>query len=566
MNHVDEKENDEDNDTSTSTDNDWLKQLTIVMRQSASGCNCSCFRRIFPDTSAAVSSIFSGDFDDETQPALYVSQCIFLVLFGLFNYASVYFIRVPAFVASYEGDTVAGTIDLKTAMAIAQLLGFGLGKIPALKYASQLGRERIPGALLVFGVAAVLVQLIFFTLLGSIEVWRPFMQVTSVFVAAFITSPVYGLLVTFFEGRRSSEALLAGFELSYVISGGLAKSGGAVLLETYDISPQWMVSIAALLALPVYIVTLILLSAMPSPSPADVRHRNKRNPASSHERWAFIHRWYPGLIAITLQFIVLSGFRSFRDFFAPEVFRELLGQGNVSPAVYSQSETIVSIATLAVTGAMYRVQDNRRAFFSMLCLMLLGAGGLILFGTMFRHVIGPLPWMITIGVGLFLGYVPPGPMLYDRLMAASHTSHSTIFLVYIMEGTGDLCSMGFMLYKQFGAHTSTYVGFLVTLAYTVATLSIVLISFAILYFHRALAVVHPIAIVASDSGPEYQRVESEAVTVTAADDMTDSVELVRLSLASSGEFEVAHRGLGPHHQHQHHVITNVAQPERQDAL
>jgi hypothetical protein len=61
---------------------------------------------------------------------------------------------------------------------------------------------------------------------------------------------------------------------------------------------------------------------------------------------------------------------------------------------------------------------------------------------------GPL-WMTAIGIGPYLGYVPFGTVLFDRLIAATGAVGTAVFMIYVTDAFGYLGSIGVMLLKNF---------------------------------------------------------------------------------------------------------------------
>ena len=53
-----------------------------------------------------------------------------------------------------------------------------------------------------------------------------------------------------------------------------------------------------------------------------------------------------------------------------------------------------------------------------------------------------LTWMILIGVGLYLAYVPYGCVLFDRLIAATGVVGTAVFMIYVTDAFGYVGSIG----------------------------------------------------------------------------------------------------------------------------
>src|SRR5262249_5344818 len=101
-------------------------------------------------------------------------------------------------------------------------------------------------------------------------------------------------------------------------------------------------------------------------------------------------------------------------------------------------------------GAIYRIRDNRRAFFAVHALMGTGAATIALSTLAFDlGWIDALPWMMATGVGLYLAYVPYGTVLFERLIAATGAVGTAVFMIYLTDAFGYLGAINVLLVKNF---------------------------------------------------------------------------------------------------------------------
>src|SRR5262249_5206424 len=149
----------------------------------------------------------------------------------------------------------------------------------------------------------------------------------------------------------------------------------------------------------------------------DERLRSRRAPMDAAARRRFFAAHAPGLVALVAAYVGLTALRDFRDNFARELW-DALGYAD-SPAIMAPSELPVAVGALAAVGVTMALKDNRRALGFIHALM---AGGVAIaaLGTfLFQvHAIGPAAWMIAVGLGLYVAYVPYNCVLFDRLVAA----------------------------------------------------------------------------------------------------------------------------------------------------
>ena len=92
--------------------------------------------------------------------------------------------------------------------------------------------------------------------------------------------------------------------------------------------------------------------------------------------------------------------------------------------------------------------------------------------------------MISVGLGLYLGYVPVNCVLFDRLIAAVGKVATAGFLIYVADASGYLGSVGLLLYKNFGQPTLSWLSFFTGFSYFMSGICVALFALSALYFHR----------------------------------------------------------------------------------
>jgi hypothetical protein len=80
---------------------------------------------------------------------------------------------------------------------------------------------------------------------------------------------IWGLVFGFMEGRRTSEVLGAVVCASFIVSSGAVKSVGKLLMANWHVSPFWMPAAAGALFLPLLLLSVLALSALPPPNALD---------------------------------------------------------------------------------------------------------------------------------------------------------------------------------------------------------------------------------------------------------------------------------------------------------
>lgn len=355
-------------------------------------------------------------------------------------YFSMYAFRKPFAAATYEGDTWGG-LELKIALVVSQVAGYALSKFLSIKLVSEItpGRRAVALVLLI-GMAEL--ALLAFGLLP------PGGKIVAIFWNGVPLGAVWGLVFGFLEGRRTSEILGAGLSASYIVASGAVKSVGSWVLG-WGIDEGWMPFVTGLLFLPPFLVSVWLLRQLPPPTADDVRERTARAPMNRDARRAFLGRFALGLVALTGLYMLLTAYRDFRDNFAAEIWTAL-GYGGV-PAIFTYSEVPVALAVMVALAFVYRVRHNRTALFAVHWMM---AAGTVLIGVgtlaFDLDLIGGPLWMIVLGIGLYLAYVPFGCVLFDRLIATTSAVGTAVFMIYVTDAFGYLGSILLLLYKSFG--------------------------------------------------------------------------------------------------------------------
>ncbi|MCH9687846.1 MAG: hypothetical protein K0V04_40825 [Deltaproteobacteria bacterium] len=387
-----------------------------------------------------------------------------------------YGFRKPFSAATFDGQGFSG-LDLKTTLVISQVLGYTLSKFLGVKLVSELAPGRR---------ALVLIGLIGFAELALLAFglvsppWRP----VAIFFNGLPLGAVWGLVFGFLEGRRTSEILGAGLSASYIVASGAVKSVGRALLE-FGVTETWMPFVTGLIFVLPFLGAVWMLQQLPPPTPRDVAARTQRAPMTSVERRAFFLRFGVGLTVLTALYTFLTAYRDFRDNFAAEIWRAVGHAGK--PSLFVLSELPIAVVVLLGLALLYRIADNRRAFFAVHLVMMAGTVLIGVATLLFDlGVLPALPWMILIGTGLYLAYVPYGCMLFDRLIAASGAAGTAVFMIYVTDAFGYAGSVGVLLYKELGQADLSWLAFFRGFSYVTSVVCTAAFISSAWYFGRRM--------------------------------------------------------------------------------
>ena len=381
-----------------------------------------------------------------------------LAAFGA--YFAMYAFRKP-FAAATFGDVDGWhfAIDYKTALLIAQVFGYALSKLIGVRVIAEFGRQG--RAKLIFAlIAASWLALVLFALVPA--PWN----VACLFLNGLPLGMIWGLVFSYVEGRRVSELLGAMLCASFIISSGVVKSVATLFLQA-GVTESWMPAVTGAAFLPVLLLSLWWLERMPLPDARDEAERTVRVPMLRADRADFLRAHGLSLVLLVMGYVLLTAIRDFRDNFAAELWTAM-GYGGAA-AMFSASELPVAVISLAGLAALMLVRDNMRALLAMHGIIILGALLLGLSTLAFQAgLLGPLPWMILGGAGLYLAYTPFNAMLFDRMIAAIGKPGNAGFLIYLADASGYAGSVALLLFRSLYAPKMDWLRFFIGISYATA--------------------------------------------------------------------------------------------------
>ena len=181
-------------------------------------------------------------------------------LAGFCAYFSMYAFRKPFSAATFEMvDGWSFTLDYKIALVLAQVAGYALSKMIGIKVIAEMDPLRRAGAIL------VLIGLSWLALVAFALVPAPW-NVAALFFNGLPLGMIFGLVFGFMEGRRVSEVLGAMLCSSFILSSGVVKSIGVLMMTSGHVSAFWMPAAVGLVFMPLLAVSVWILSLLPPPS------------------------------------------------------------------------------------------------------------------------------------------------------------------------------------------------------------------------------------------------------------------------------------------------------------
>ncbi|HMO40909.1 MAG TPA: DUF5690 family protein [Saprospiraceae bacterium] len=391
------------------------------------------------------------------------------------TYFCMYAYRKPFTVATYEGMSFAG-VDYKIWLIIIQVIGYMLSKFIGIKVISEMGRRR--RLLLLLGLIGIAeAALLLFALIP------PPYNIICLFFNGLPLGMIWGIVFSYLEGRTFSEVLGAGLSASFIVSSGAVKSVGKFLMNDWSVNAFWMPFLTGAIFTAPLLLFAWLLDQIPPPTPEDERARTTRQPMNAAERLAFFKHLAPGLIVLIFFYILLTAYRDFRDNFAAEIW-DALGYGDTS-AVFTLAELPIAMMVLIILGATMFIRNNRFAFMLYHGILLLSVALVGVSTWLFQ--IGIMPgglWMVCVGMGLYLCYVPFNCILFDRMIAAFRIVANSGFLIYLADSFGYLGSVGVLLYKNFGQANLSWLQFFIQASYALTAIGVLAVLVSWGYFYK----------------------------------------------------------------------------------
>jgi MFS family permease len=360
-----------------------------------------------------------------------------LVSFG--TYVFIFGFRKSFTVCTFDGLTF-GPIAYKTALVISQMLGYLLAKFYGIKFISGLQKvNRYKIIFLLTGIAWL--AWLLFAIVPA-----PY-NVVFLFINGFPLGMLWGVVFSYVEGRKSTDFIGAALAVSFIFASGWVKSVGAWLMAQFAITQFWVPFCTGLVfALPL-MICVYGLEKVPPPSEEDEWLRTKRIPMTAIDRKNLLKQYLPGIIAFVVIYLFATIFRDIRDNFSADMWKEM---GYVSsPSIFTQTETPITIFILIIMGAVVLIKNSFKALMVAHIFILIGfivAGVSTYYFSL--QLLYPFWWMIWVGLGLYLVYIPFNSIFFDRLIAAFSMKGNAGFFIYVADSVGYVGSVSVMLAKE----------------------------------------------------------------------------------------------------------------------
>ena len=404
-----------------------------------------------------------------------LSVALFSALITFAAYTCIFAFRKAFNVAAYAGYTILG-LDYKIVLVITQVLGYMSSKFYGIRFISEMKRVGRGRLILLLVALSWMAWLLFALIPPPYNAW-------CLFFNGFPLGMIWGIVFSYVEGRRTTDLISAALAVSFIFASGLAKFTAQWVMQSLEVNEFRMPFVVGALFILPLLLFVYLLEKIPAPDTEDKALRMHRLPMSAEERKKLLARFLPGLVMLVIIYILVTILREVRDSFMADMWRASGEPFDAS--VFTRTETIISLIILVMIAGMIFLQNNYRAFILTQVLMLLGfIISLVATVLYLQSGLSLYLWMIFVGLGLFMVYIPFNSILFDRFIATFRFSGNVGFLIYLADSFGYLGSVGVLLAKSLFRIQANWLQFYTQLVLITGCAGIIGTIISIIYFIR----------------------------------------------------------------------------------
>jgi hypothetical protein len=390
-------------------------------------------------------------------------------------YTCIFAFRKAFNVAPYGGYRVLG-MDYKILLVITQVFGYMLSKFYGIKFISEMRRMGRGQLILLLVGISWMAWLLFALLPPPYNFW-------CLLFNGFPLGMLWGVLFSYVEGRRTTDLISAALAVSFIFASGLAKSTAQWVMNQWQVSEYWMPFTVGAIFMPALLLFVWLLEKIPPPDEEDRQQRMERLPMPKEKRRELLKNFLPGILSLVVIYVLVTILREVRDSFMADMWRE---SGEVFNAgVFASTETVITVVILVLIAAMMLLRNNFRAFMLAQVIMLLGfIIALVITLLYMQQLVRLYSWMLLVGLGLYMVYIPFNSILFDRFIAAFRFAGNVGFLIYLADSFGYLGSVGVLLIKTLLKVEANWLHFYTQLVLVTGLTGLAGTLVSIIYFSR----------------------------------------------------------------------------------
>jgi hypothetical protein len=402
------------------------------------------------------------------------SQIWWAMLAAFGAYFCMYGLRKPFTAATYPDGMLYG-LEIKPALVIAQVCGYMLSKFIGIRVITELPVAKRAGVLVGLVVIAELALVL-------LNVLPMPLKPVAMFMNGLPLGMIFGMLLSFLEGRRMTEAMAAALCGSFIVADGAAKTVGTLVLAS-GAGLYAMPMIAGGIFLLPFAAFVWMLTKLPQPSKEDIDERAARPQLSGTSRLALLTFLGLAYGCVVFAYTMLTVLRGFRADFMPELLKGLQVSGNA--LVFTQSEGIIAAIVTLIAGLTSMIRKNAIAFRTALLLGVIGFGFVPL-SILLHHygLITGFVYLTLVGSGIYLPYVLIHTTVFERWIAIVRRPGSAAFLLTLADAIAYLAYVAALLGKPMVQKAGNILGLFETVGLWVSISSMAMLVVALILTSR----------------------------------------------------------------------------------
>lgn len=401
-------------------------------------------------------------------------SAIWIMTAAFLCYTGMYAVRKAFLAGQYLDLDLGFNLDTKTVLVISQVLGYMVSKFMGIKVISEMSHNR-RSKWLISLVSFALAMLLLFSFVP------PELKIITLFFNGLPLGMVFGVVLSYIEGRKNTELLAAALSATFIFSTGLVKTSGLFLMQNFNISEPLMPFTTGLLFFPLFLLAVWMLNKAGTPTQEDIKARFERVPMTKTTRKKFLKKHGVGFSGLVVIYIVLTIVRDFRDNFVVEFWSEL--GYTQQPGLITFTEIPVAIIVLIIAAIGVLIRNNQKAFNLGMWLTALGAATILIATLLFKeNMVSPVFWMVSTGIGIYLPYILFHCLMFERLIAMLKFKGNVGFLFYTADALGYLGSVLILVLKESIDYKGAWTTFFIKLNLNASIAIIIFVIFSVIYF------------------------------------------------------------------------------------
>lgn len=377
--------------------------------------------------------------------------------------------------ATFDGQQALG-ISFKSALIVAQVLGYMISKLVGIKFISELNQAKRQQYILVLILSAH-ISLLLLALAPS-----P-VNVLFLFTNGLCLGLIWGLVFSYIEGRKFTDFLALVLSINFIFSSGAVKSIGLGVMNNWQVAEIFMPFVTGLLFLPLLFISVWMLGKIPPPSAEEVKNRGVRTSLNQSQRIKLFKQFFIGLVAVALLNLLFTILRDVKDNYGIEIVRSL--SPNFESGIFSKMETVAALSVffllLLVAGIKNHFNSIRVHHF----VMFLAFAGVLCCGFFLsRALLNPIAVLIIYTICLYLGYNTLQCLFLDRFIASFKIAGNIGFLFYIMDTVAYSGSCVIIIHKELFSPKLDWLAYFLQISFIIGIIGFAGTLVSWIYFSR----------------------------------------------------------------------------------